>query len=354
MTRAHWKLGRLRPVLLFALILACRLPGSAAAMQADGASLRIVVEREACFGPCPVYRLTIEGSGAVTFEGRSEVLVTGIVRSRIDPARVAALAERFRAANFHGLRDSYLGGSTDGAIQRLTFADGARVKTVVHYYGEETGMPVAVEELQSWSTSRRGGPLDRRRRRHRPEPARAGLGLPFAEFGRHAGARGRDGAGRRRSRSARGGRAGDGRGPRDDRDRGRRPRLELRFLAASRLGRRFGMGRSGLPAAARHGRGVQRQCPDPGRPGSVPVRRERRARHIAQGGDDDALRGHPAMLRAGDDPLPARRRRRSQSRRRPWQCRPPLCGDARGGANAGRGRRERQCAQRSKTRPRQW
>jgi hypothetical protein len=149
MMPAHWTLGRLRHVLLFAILLACLTPGKTAAVQEEGAALRIVLEREACFGPCPVYRLTIEGSGAVTFEGRGAVLVEGIVRTRIDPARVAALAARFRAADFQGLRDSYLfERRSDGPTFRLTFADGGRVKTVVDYYGGEAGMPAAVTELQ--------------------------------------------------------------------------------------------------------------------------------------------------------------------------------------------------------------
>lgn len=148
MMRAQWRLGRLRLVLLFAMILACRLPGSAVALQADGAALRIVLEREACFGDCPVYRLTIEGSGVVTFEGRGAVLVEGIVRARIDPARVAALAARFRAANFQGLRDSYSGPGSDAPTYRLTFAEGARAKIVVDYLGTRAGMPAVVTELQ--------------------------------------------------------------------------------------------------------------------------------------------------------------------------------------------------------------
>jgi hypothetical protein len=145
---AQWKLGRLRPVLLFALLLTCWSSGTAADVQEDAGSLRIVLEREACFGECPVYRLTIEGSGAVTFEGRGAVLVEGIVRTRIDPARVAALAARFRTANFQDLRDSYSGPGSDAPTYRLTFAQGARAKTVVDYLGTRAGMPAVVTELQ--------------------------------------------------------------------------------------------------------------------------------------------------------------------------------------------------------------
>ena len=66
-----------------ALAVACARPatpgpsaaGPAGQPTADSAA-RITLERGPCFGTCPVYSVTLDGSGAVLFEGRRFVADT--------------------------------------------------------------------------------------------------------------------------------------------------------------------------------------------------------------------------------------------------------------------------------------
>ncbi|TMJ20032.1 MAG: hypothetical protein E6G92_09840 [Alphaproteobacteria bacterium] len=121
--------------------------------QGDGSPhgagpIRIELDRGACFGSCPDYRLIIESSGLVTYEGRGSVLVPGRLQWRVDPEQVSALARRFEAAGFFQLRDSYQGTSSDGPTQTITLTMPGRSRRVVDYRGEEDGMPAAVTELE--------------------------------------------------------------------------------------------------------------------------------------------------------------------------------------------------------------
>ena len=61
--------------LLGVLAAACSL--AAPAPTPDYASLVITLERTACFGTCPIYKLTVYGDGRVEYEGERFVTVTG-------------------------------------------------------------------------------------------------------------------------------------------------------------------------------------------------------------------------------------------------------------------------------------
>jgi hypothetical protein len=84
------------------------------------------------FGSCPDYRVAISGDGTVRFSSREwntpradadvhrmfngeSVLWEGPHETMVDPAAVAALVEKFRAAHFMGLQAQYEAGITDSA-----------------------------------------------------------------------------------------------------------------------------------------------------------------------------------------------------------------------------------------------
>jgi hypothetical protein len=79
-------LASLAVALLFGLAADAAEP--AAAVQA------IVYETGPCFGACPVYRLTVNGNGGGTFEGRRFTAVTGSRAFRATPAQYRAFARQ--------------------------------------------------------------------------------------------------------------------------------------------------------------------------------------------------------------------------------------------------------------------
>lgn len=113
-----------------------------------GQPVTIRLERTACYGRCPIYRVEIRGDGLVTYTGERFVAVTGVRTRRIPPAAVARLVDQFRAANFYALKDSYRAGITDMPSAITTLRIGRHSKRVVDYAGQMAGMPPAVSDLE--------------------------------------------------------------------------------------------------------------------------------------------------------------------------------------------------------------
>ena len=125
----------------------------------------ITLQRTACYGNCPDYTVTIDGSGNVRFATRGAegpgaaevhrafssddgVLLPGVHTDSVDPQVVRDLVNRFRAADFFALKDEYVAPITDNPSYVLTFRTGTRSKTVVDYVGEKVGMPAGVTALE--------------------------------------------------------------------------------------------------------------------------------------------------------------------------------------------------------------
>lgn len=141
------------------------LPGRSAWPQSDPADFSVTLERGACFGTCPDYKVTISGDGTVRFttganvfagtatevhrryDGQN-VLMPGDHVAHIDPARAAALLARFKAAGFMGLKPAYESRITDSPTYALTLRVGKVSKKVIDYVGAGAGMPAIVTELE--------------------------------------------------------------------------------------------------------------------------------------------------------------------------------------------------------------
>ncbi|HKD27265.1 MAG TPA: DUF6438 domain-containing protein [Xanthobacteraceae bacterium] len=116
---------------------------------ADLTKVKITLQRSACEGSCPVYKVTIHGDGRVVFTGGSiGVVWPGTHEHRITPETVAGLFERFRKAGFFKLRRSYRVAAFDLPKYVLTIDAGQRHWSVEDYGGREVGMPKVVTELE--------------------------------------------------------------------------------------------------------------------------------------------------------------------------------------------------------------
>lgn len=129
-----------RAALLAAVLLAAAAP---AAAQDDSRAV-ITLERTTCFGACPAYTVRITSDGAVDYEGRQFVRVTGPVHAAVAPADVAALVDAFEKGGYFALEDSYRfivqpDGSrsfvTDLPTTTTSIRVGKRAKRVVDYVG---------------------------------------------------------------------------------------------------------------------------------------------------------------------------------------------------------------------------
>jgi hypothetical protein len=111
----------------------------------------ITLERGACFGPCPIYKLMISADGTVVFEGKHNVKTTGLAKGRVNQERLRQLISEFEKIDYFSLSDSY--GevavidkpskvrcpefSTDRPSATTSIRVNSRSKSVYHYYGCE-------------------------------------------------------------------------------------------------------------------------------------------------------------------------------------------------------------------------
>jgi hypothetical protein len=146
-------------VLVAALAAGCVRPApqvpSADAAQPAPDPVHLSLERGPCFGTCPVYKVTLEGSGAVLFEGRRFVADSGVSTSSVPAERIDSLVAAITAAGFFGFADRYAAGepdceryATDLPSAIIEVRAGGREKRVEHDHGC-MGAPPALSTLEA-------------------------------------------------------------------------------------------------------------------------------------------------------------------------------------------------------------
>lgn len=125
---------------LLALATACS-PMPAPDTAAPSSDDSLVLERTRCYGFCPAYQLTLDGSGEVRFQSRNpDDSTTGA--DRIDPAAFASLLAEAERIGFWTLPDdiqadaSLCGpAATDAPTVTITLRAEGRTKRVEHDHG---------------------------------------------------------------------------------------------------------------------------------------------------------------------------------------------------------------------------
>jgi hypothetical protein len=110
---------------------------------------KITLRRTPCYGPCPVYELTILGTGEVTYLGEAHVARAGAHNWTISGRRLERLAEAFERARYSRLEDRYVSREfTDapGCLTSIEYEDGSS-KSIDHYHGDPSA-PDALTELE--------------------------------------------------------------------------------------------------------------------------------------------------------------------------------------------------------------
>jgi Domain of unknown function (DUF6438) len=139
-------------LLLLALAAAALIPQAATAADA---TFKATLTRGACFGTCPVYTVSIDAGGKVTFEGGPSTRrgghqpCVGPQTWRIPLSSVAALRARIDRADFFSLQDRYQGPVRDLPVHAVTVTRNGRTKTVAELAGDMVGMPKAVIEIET-------------------------------------------------------------------------------------------------------------------------------------------------------------------------------------------------------------
>jgi len=118
----------------------CSFAGTSKAAQIDS----ITLERTSCHGTCPVYKVTVQRDGTVTYDGREFVKITGHRSRKIPAEQFQDLIREIQRIGFFSFEDEYLSkqnpdGSreiiTDQPSRITTVRTGSVRKRVKNYYG---------------------------------------------------------------------------------------------------------------------------------------------------------------------------------------------------------------------------
>jgi TonB family protein len=93
----------------------------------------VKLSRSGCYGTCPVYEVTINSNGDVTWNGSAFVSSTGIVHSRIEAEAAIAFIKQFQLPKFWALCTGYDASVTDSSTTEIKVQIGGKSKTVWNY-----------------------------------------------------------------------------------------------------------------------------------------------------------------------------------------------------------------------------
>jgi hypothetical protein len=115
----------------------------------------VQLDRQACFGTCPVYRVEVDSGGRVRFDGRAHVEAVGTMRGEISRDAFRGMAGRLVDSGVLSFDSVYVAGApgcgayaTDMPIVTLSVGIDGIVKRIRHDYGC-TGAPKALRGLHA-------------------------------------------------------------------------------------------------------------------------------------------------------------------------------------------------------------
>ena len=124
------------------------------------ANARISLRTTACFGRCPVYEFSIDGTGKATFNGKRFTDRLGRYERTFSAAETKALFAAFADADFFGYEDAYTDDVTDLPNRYLGYTRGKQSKEIRLYAREpdalrrlEQMVSRAALETQGWKAA---------------------------------------------------------------------------------------------------------------------------------------------------------------------------------------------------------
>ena len=124
-------------------------PAAPAAIAPFGsAEVMATLERTACYGWCPIYKLTVRRDGRVEYSGDEYVKIRGSANGQLTMGQVAELDRAFSRAHYFDLADTYTKyDATDAPSVKSSYRLAGRTKSIEHY-GGDMHAPEALSTLE--------------------------------------------------------------------------------------------------------------------------------------------------------------------------------------------------------------
>ena len=91
----------------------------------------INMERTGCHGQCPIYKITVYGTGKAEYEGKMFVTKLGKFQKQLTKKELNALFSAFEKASFFDFKDEYNGPMADLPTTYITYQDKHKVKKTI-------------------------------------------------------------------------------------------------------------------------------------------------------------------------------------------------------------------------------
>jgi Domain of unknown function (DUF6438)/Ankyrin repeat len=156
-------------------VLAASVPASHSAPQTIPDDFFITLARTSCFGPCPIYSVSIDAKGTVRYEGKKNVRVTGRQSDQIPVSRVAELAATVDRIRFFELDDRYrfirnadgtTTSVTDLPTTFVTVMRGGQTKSIEDYVGAPEPLKQLEKQIDEAARTKRWVTIDEPMLRH--------------------------------------------------------------------------------------------------------------------------------------------------------------------------------------------
>jgi Domain of unknown function (DUF6438) len=118
-------------VLTVLCVLACA--AQTVSMQDKDQITEVTLERTACYGTCPIYKVTLSSDGTIIYEGERFVQMMGTYKGTA--YGFERLAKLILAENYFNLKDEYTRPITDMPSAVTSVVRGGKRKTIVDYAG---------------------------------------------------------------------------------------------------------------------------------------------------------------------------------------------------------------------------
>lgn len=92
----------------------------------------ITMERGACFGSCPIFKITIFCDGKAIYEGERFVEKTGKYEKKLSKQEINNLIKQFRKADFYKFNENYPSRATDFPETIISFGYKGKYKKINH------------------------------------------------------------------------------------------------------------------------------------------------------------------------------------------------------------------------------
>ena len=121
-------------IFVFSILFACGISKSDI-NKIESKEILISLERKACYGTCPIYKMIIYDDGSAIYSGKKFVENIGLYKFTVTQEKIKYILAKAKEINFFEMRDEYTEAISD-LPKTITFIkNGRNQKKVIDYYG---------------------------------------------------------------------------------------------------------------------------------------------------------------------------------------------------------------------------